>query len=652
MTIIHFAVKTINRLCLGGLCLLLIPSSSVYASVWLQQRWHFKEAYQAVLNQDGATFKQLSTKLTNYPITPYLQYFYLKNTFEQADKQIILDFLKQHSTRPVSQLLRTDWLTYLAKQGDWETFLTVYQPQPSTILQCYWWQARINTKPTTNVVNAIKNLWLVGKSQPSACDPLFKYLLDEGYITDELRWQRIHLAMAKGNSRLVNYLAKTLTSETYKKWVSRWQAMHTDPATTIKNFHHSDSPLAQEILLYGLKKLANKDLDKAHQAWRELQQKYAFQSSATTKFSRYLALSGAQQNHPQAGAWLATIDKRFTDNRLNQARLQVALAHQDWSAVLKLIQALPKANASKYQWQYWQARALEQNGQTKAAEQLFQNLSQHRHYYGFLAAERLGKPYNFQSQALKKVDQTMQDQLLKQKTGLLRARELYFVGLANYARTEWQAELSTLNTAELKTAAVLAHQWGWHDRAIVTIAKANYYDDLKIRFPLPFYDIVLTYAQNQKLESEWIYGIIRQESAFQTDAISSAGALGLMQLMPATAQEVANRQQIKFKNNEDILTPDINIQLGTGYLRTLLDRFNNNHLLATVAYNAGPTRVKRWLKRYHCFPPDVWIELIPFNQTRDYAQRVLSYTPIFESQMVKHQKVKPMLLESITGEGC
>jgi soluble lytic murein transglycosylase len=651
MTIIHFAVKTINRLCLWGICLLFIPSSSVYASIWLQQRWHFKEAYQAILTQDFNAFKQLSTKLNHYPITHYLQYFYLKNTFEQENNQIILDFLKQYSTSQISQLLRTEWLTYLAKQGDWETFLTAYQPQKNTILQCYFWQARINTKQTNNVGNAVKELWLVGQSQPSACDPLFNSLFEEGYITDELRWQRIHLAMAKGNSGLVNYLAKTLTSETYKKWVSRWQAMHTDPATTIKNFNYSDSPLAQEILLYGLKRLANKDLDKAHQAWSELQKKYAFQSSAKAEFSRYLALSGAQQNHPQAGVWLATIDKHFADKKLNQARLQVALAHQDWSAVLELIQALPKANSSEYQWQYWQARALEQNGKTEAAEQLFQDLSQHRHYYGFLAAERLGKPYHFQAQVLK-IDPQVQDQLLEQQTGLLRARELYFVGLADYARAEWQAGLSTLSTAELKTAALLAHQWGWHDRAIVTIAKANYDDDLKIRFPLPFYDTVLTHAQNQNLESEWVYGIIRQESAFQTDAVSSAGALGLMQLMPATAREVANRQKIELKNNEDILAPDINIQLGTSYLRTLLDRFNNNHLLATVAYNAGPTRVKRWLRQYPCFSPDVWIELIPFNQTRDYIQRVLSYTPIFESQMVKHQKVKPMLLESIAGEDC
>ena len=651
MTIIHFAVKKINRFCLWGLCLLFIPNSSVYASVWLQQRWHFKEAYQAVLSKDFDTFKQLSAKLTHYPITHYLQYFYLKNTFEQDNTQIILDFLQQYSTSPVSQLLRIEWLTYLAQQGDWKTFLTVYQPQTSTTLQCYFWQARIGTKQLNGVIEAIKKLWLVGHSQPSACDPLFNYLFDEGYITDELRWQRIHLAMAKGNSGLVSYLAKALTSETYKKWVSRWQAMHTDPVTTIKNFNYSDSPLAQEILLYGLKKLANKDLDRAHQAWNELQKKYAFRASAKARFSRYLALSGAQQNHPQAGERLATLDKHFADNQLNQARLQVALAHQDWSAVLKLIQALPKTNSSEYQWQYWQARALEQNGNTEAAEKLFQDLSQHRHYYGFLAAERLGKPYYLQSQTLK-VSQSIQDQLLEQKTGLLRARELYFVGLADHARVEWQAVLSTLNTTELKTAAVMAHQWGWHDRAIITIAKANYDADLKIRFPLPFYDTVLTYAQRQDIEFEWVYGIIRQESAFQTDATSSAGALGLMQLMPATAREVANRQQIELKNNEDILIPDINIQLGTSYLRTLLDRFNDNHLLATVAYNAGPTRVNRWLKQYPCFSPDVWVELIPFNQTRDYVQRVLSYTPIFESQMVKHQKVKPMLLESIVGESC
>ncbi len=646
-------LRMMKVISLWSLGLLLMPLSSVSANVWLQQRWHFKEAYQAILTKDFNTFEQLATQLADYPISHYLRYFYLKNAFDndKVDKQTIQAFLTQHQNSLLAQPLTEAWLNYLAKQGEWETFLAIYTPQENTVLQCYFWQARIETGSVDRVGAIAKKLWLVGRSQPSACDPVFDYLYEQGVITDELRWQRIRLAMSKSNSGLVSYLAKGLSSSTYKKWVSRWQAMHNDPATTLKNFKHSDSPLAREILRYGLKKLARNQVEKAYLYWKTYQKKYAFTQPNKMELSRYLALKGAQQNHPQANVWLAEIDKNFTDQSVNHARLQVALVHQDWQTVVKLVQALPKAEQSQYHWQYWQARALEQTGQTEPAEQLFKELSQHRHYYGFLASDRLGKPYHFQSHLLD-VNPESQQRLLDKEKGLLRARELYFVGLSSYARQEWQAVLPTLSATELKIAATLAHQWGWHDRAIVTMNKANYYDDLKIRFPLPFYDTVLTNAQQQSLEFEWVYGIIRQESAFQVDAISSSGALGLMQLMPATAQEVADKQKIDLKNKEDILTPDTNILLGTSYLRYLLDRFSDNHLLATVAYNAGPSRAKRWSEQYSCLPPDTWVELIPFNQTRDYVQRVLSYTPIFEFQMVKHQQVKPMLLEPIQGEGC
>jgi soluble lytic murein transglycosylase len=177
--------------------------------------------------------------------------------------------------------------------------------------------------------------------------------------------------------------------------------------------------------------------------------------------------------------------------------------------------------------------------------------------------------------------------------------------------------------------------------------------DLSIGFPVPFYDTVLKHAQNQLIDFAYVYAIIRQESIFQTDARSKSGALGLMQLMPATAKEVAKKQKIRLKNLEDdLLVPDINIRLGTAYLRKMLNQFDDNPLLTTVAYNAGTSRAKRWKNKYGCLSSDIWVELIPFSQTRDYVKKVLSYTPIFEYQMVGHRQVKPMPIDVIQIEGC
>ena len=633
-----------------SVCLFLGGLPTTYANTWLQQRWQFKDAHQAVLKEDLGTFKRLSAQLSDYPIVHYLRYLYLESHLERENAQTLQAFLDKYKDTPFAPHLRQAWLTHLAEKRDWKTFIAAYTPQKDTVLRCYYLQAHLKTQAQLKGkrLDEAKNLWVVGKSQPDECNPAFKYLYNNNIITSQLRWQRIRLTMQNGKLGLARYIAKGL-SQTDRVLLSRWQSMHKNPARELNKFKHPDTPIVREILLHGLKGLARKDASSAYKHWKESQKSYAFTKKAKAQISRYIALRGARQNLKEAAVWLEELDR--VDAQINHAKLQLALAQQDWQAVRKLIQSLPEAKQHKPQWQYWLARALEQTEHTGEAEKRFQALSQKRDYYGFLAADRLGKPYSFQSQPLK-VSKEQQNQLLEKHAGLIRAGELYSVGLTAFARIEWQAVLPTLTTEELKVAATLAHQWGWHDRAIVAIAKAKHYDDLKIRFPLPFYDQVLTNAQSKQLDFAYVYAVIRQESAFQTDAISVAGALGLMQLMPNTAKSVAWKHKMKLKRLEELFVPDINISFGTTYLSDMLNRFNGNHLLASAAYNAGPHRAKRWAKKHPCLPADIWVELIEFNETRNYVQRVLSYVPVFEYQMVGHQQVKPMPLDVISAKGC
>jgi len=620
----------------------------------LQQRWQFKEARQVLLKENSKTnFEQLSAQLQDYPIVHYLRYFYLESHLEEEKAETIQAFLEQYKDSPIAQLLRQAWLTKLAQKGDWQTFIANYTPQKSTVLQCYHLQAHFKTQGELKekLLEKAKDFWLVGISQPNECDPLFAYLYDNELITNEMRWQRIRLAMQKGNIGLARFIAKSLP-EADQELATLWQDMHNKPASTLNEFKLSDdTPIAREILLHGLRRLARKDADSAYQHWKNYKTRYAFTDQENAELFYDIVLRSVRQNHPEAARWLTEVDKNLVDDKIIQARLQIALAQQNWQAVTKLIQSLPITEQDKLQFQYWQARALEQTGETKKAEKRFKTLSQNRDYYGFLAAGRLGKQYQFQSHLLK-ISQEEKDQLFEKQAGMLRARELYFIGLTELARLEWDAVLSNLSTFELKIAAAIAHEWGWHDRAIRAIGKAKYYDDLNIRFPLPFYDTVLNHAHAQQLDFAYVYAIIRQESAFQSDITSVAGASGLMQLMPATAKQVAKKQQIMVKNREELFVPDINIALGTAYLRDMLNQFNDNHLLATAAYNAGPSRAKRWAKKYGCLPPDIWIELIPFNETRKYVKRVLSYIPVFEYQMVGHLEVKAMPLDMILMEKC
>ncbi|MDM8559750.1 transglycosylase SLT domain-containing protein [Candidatus Parabeggiatoa sp. HSG14] len=643
-----------NIIYIMSIPLLLMGLSTAYANVLLQQRWQFKEIYQSILDMELSTLKKRGAKLRGYPIAHYLHYLYLKNNLGKEKPQIIHAFLKRYKDSPITKPLRKAWLKLLAKKRDWKNFIVAYIPQKNTVLRCYYLRAYLHTQKQLKdrLLGEAKSLWLHGKSQPKVCDPVFNYLYKNDHITSQLRWQRIGLAMKMGNLRLARYLTKNL-SKSDKILVARWQNIHRKPIIALKNFKHPDTPQARKILLHGLQRLAQTNAGSAYRYWKtDFKQRYAFSKKGNTGLFRYIALKSAAQNHPKAALWLSKVDKDLADDQVNQARLQIALKKQDWQAVVKMIHSLPILEQKKLQFQYWKGRALEQTGKTKKAEFIFRKLAKNRHYYGFLASERLGQPYEFHYQWLK-VSKNSKKRLLKKYAGVIRARELYFVGLTKEARAEWEAVLPRFKTKELEVVAVLAHEWGWHDRAIVAIAKAKHFNNLKIRFPLPFYDEVLTHAQAKQLNFAYVYAIIRQESAFQTDDRSVSGALGLMHLMPNTAKEVARKHKIRLKNiEEDLFVPDLNITLGTAYLREMLNKFDGNHLLATVAYNAGPTRAKRWAKKYSCLSPDIWVELIPFRQTHDYVRHVLSYIPIFESQMVEHHQVKPMRLDPIQTEEC
>lgn len=631
--------------------LLFVSFSSANGNTWLQQRWQFKETQKILSSMDRNSFEQVMASLKNYPIAHYLRYFYLRKHLKDENPASIKAFIKQHQDSPVAKSLQRMWLRQLAKQADWKTFIAVYTPQKGTVLRCYNLQAHLNTQGTltAKLIKEAKSLWTVGKSQPDVCDPAFAYLYQNGLVTKEMRWQRIRLSMKKGKLGLARYLSKGLP-QADRQLLTLWQKLYKNPAKELLGFNEPDSELSREILLQSLRRLARKDAEKAYNYWQYYKNRYAFSREDKGEMFRYIAIRATWQNHPQAANWLAKVDKDFVDDRVKQTRLQNALAQQNWQAIIKLFKSLPTSTQEELKWQYWYARALEKNRQISKAKKIFQALSKHRDFYGFLAADRLRKPYQFQYRPLK-ITKTQKQKLLQKHAGLIRARELYLVGLKGFARIEWAKVIAGFKTEELKIAATIAHDWAWHDRAIITIAKAKHFDDIKLRFSLPFYDAVLSNAKAKNLESAYVYAIMRQESAFQEDVRSSAGALGLMQLMPGTARLVARKEKMPpLTNINNLLVPDINIKFGTSYLRYLLDKFNGNYLLATAGYNAGPSRSIRWAEKYGCLPQDIWVELIPFNETRKYVQRVLSYMPVFEKNM--GVKVKPMRMDKIQVEGC
>ena len=284
-------------------------------------------------------------------------------------------------------------------------------------------------------------------------------------------------------------------------------------------------------------------------------------------------------------------------------------------------------------WRYWQARAQEKTGDTTLALKTYTALANEHNYHGFLAADHLSLPYALDGTPISRDSKELE--ALSKIPAVDRAHELYLLGMIVDARREWHAVTETLSPRQLELAAVLASSWGWHDRAILTAGRARHFSDLQLRFPIVFEKQVLQNARRNSIDPAWVFSILRQESAYMTDARSHAGALGLMQLMPRTARVEAKRLKLSLRNKHEILNVDKNIRLGTAHLKRVLEIHNGHMPLATAAYNAGSFRVRSWLPSAGNLPADIWIETVPFKETRNYVKKILATTAIFEKHLQK-----------------
>ncbi|MCK5718208.1 MAG: transglycosylase SLT domain-containing protein [Thiomargarita sp.] len=613
-----------------------------------QQRWQFDAAYQALQDNNIADFKKFSRGLQNYSLYYYLRYQYLKPRLSTVSSSEIRTFLKRYGQTYFGDSLRRHWLSVLANKKHWNTFLQVYTPQTSTHLRCHYVYARLMTQRyKKTALKEAKQLWLVGKSQPESCTPVFQYLEKHTLLTHSLVWDRIKLSMSNGKLSLVNYLAKRL-GKTDQAWVALWHDMHHKPEKTLTHFNKRNISIVRDIILHGIRRLARQDFLQAKSHWKTLQQRYHFSTQQKGEMKRDLALASVRAKHPKALQWLKAIQKKYLTDKVNITRLKMALKKKQWKNILTFIKALSPKEQNTFQWRYWKARALEKTRKKTQAQKIYKKLAKERDYYGFLAADRMGTPYKMQYHPIT-LTQTQKKQLLKNPS-IAAAQEFYETKQLPNARREWRYALKHLSISQKAQAAVLASQWGWHDQAITAAAKARHYDDLKVRFPLPYRQQLTAESKLQNVYLPWVYAIIRQETAFWSTARSPVGALGLMQLMPATGKLVAKKLGVTLNTTQDILKIEINIKLGIAYLQQMLTRFKGNYMLASAAYNAGPGRSKRWAAENDCLPADIWVELIQFNETRKYVRSVLFYTRIFEYRL--KQKTHPLRMTPIRSDQC
>jgi len=599
-----------------------------------QQRKEFTDAKLALKHGQIKKFERLEQGLNDYPLQSYLRFYYINRYLAKVSDDSIKTFLKDNEDSPISTRLYSKWLKTLARRGEWDVFKQAFRSNTeSKTLRCYQLRAQLKSEDIQTLSNEIARIWLYGKSLPKACDPLFDQWKKAGLLTNDLVWQRIELAMKKRKLSLANFLKADLKSSE-KKWVDRWSQMHRRPAKMLGHANYNeDTPLVRKIVKHGIRRLARRDAEAAIEKWEGLKVQYRFTKEDLSETESYIATSAAFQRHPSALEWLSGINISSTDEKVQHWRIRTALLAMDWTAVLHWIDALPEAEQQNDKWQYWKARAYEQTDQVHNAVAIYSELAGDPDYHGFLSSDRLTSEYNMQGEGIKYTLEELDT--IMQHPGVIRARELYALNMVLDARREWYHTTKSMSKRELQLAAMLAHKWGWHDRAIITLSKTGHTTDLDVRFPIKYRKQVMKNAKRQKIEPAWIFGILRQESAFMKDARSHAGALGLMQLMPRTGRMEARLIKSPLRRIRDLLNVDKNILLGSSHLSRLLNKNDGNHVLATASYNAGPNHVKKWLrtKNGQQLPADLWVETIPFKETRSYVSKVMTGTAIFEHKL-------------------
>lgn len=573
--------------------------------------------------------------LRDYPLLPDLRAAWLRKRLGDANDEETGAFLARYPALGFSRGLRLAWAQSLAERRRWDAYLSVYEAHFSdrddTGLDCLALRARLNTGQHDGVADEALAIWLYPYSRPKACDPVFAWLLDGGWITDARRRARIDLALAAGQVQLARFLAKPLPSADRDR-IERWARVRANPGRELlEAAQFEDDPADRELLEYGLKRLAVQDPETAAARW-QVYADYSFSPEQRLMLARRIALGLARNFLPGGRSAIARqIEGGDQDAVVAHWGVRLALRDSDWSATLDALDALPPDSGASTDWQYWRARALAAMGRDDEARTLYEALAARRDFYGFLAADRLDLPYAWSDQPTP-VDEGVIDQIAA-RPDFVRLRELFMTGLYSRGRAEWSAAVSQLDPAWRAQAAILAQRWGWHSTAISTAARAGRGDDLVLRYPLPWRGDFVQLSQAARIEPTLAYGVARSESLFMPDVASSAGAIGLMQLMPGTGKETAAAARIPWRGWHSLTDPQTNITLGTQYLSKMLARFGDNPVLATAAYNAGPHRVKRWLPERGAMAADAWIDSIPFRETRRYVRRVLASDVVFDWRM-------------------
>jgi soluble lytic murein transglycosylase len=602
------------------------------ATSYAGARKAFQEAYARVSANIPETTADDGESLKTYPLYPYLVAARIQQALSGdaasvagADKRAA-DFIAAYGQVPVSRGLRRAWLDSLARRSQWDLFLEVYRDAGAgDAARCQSFIARIDLGKTEGLAGDIAKQYLTPRSLPD-CERPFAWLKESGALTPALIEQRAHLALDGGNAAFARQIIQQLPADRAAP-LSLWASLLETPERTIDSLIASpDTPVDPVVQLAGWTRLARTDRTSAKERYTRFVRARGLTRESASPYALALALPLAWDRDPAALDYFALVAASDLDDAAREWWARAALWSRDWKLAAQTIAAMSETNRQTARWRYWAARTAEQLHDPHRAQQGYESLLTDDNYYSAMAAAHLSRSVTPHAQTLPVNSGLLAT--IERIPALERARELFLCGMRPEAAAEWQLGYESLSQDARAQSIRLAAGWGWYDEAVSVATAQHVFNDYDLLYPRPFDAQVNAAAHLAQLAPEIVYGVVRQESLYRIDAVSNAGARGLMQLQLGTARSTARYLKRPQPATTDLFDPYINTALGAARLRMLLDQFEGQIPIALAGYNAGPNAVIRWLPP-ESLDADVWIENIPYNETRGYVQRILWHSLLF-----------------------
>jgi len=588
----------------------------------------FLAARDAFAKGDRAKLARALAGLQTHPLAPWATYFQLVQQLKEkgGTDAGVAEFVDRHAGTWLAEKMRGDWLKWLVDREEWGKarmqFARMQRPDPGAV--CLGIDARLSLGEADALADARTLLASPAPLADSCLSPLER-LAARGELSIDSLWERLIRQSSANKLKEARLIAGWLPADE----VPAWKTLETiieHPAQHLAKVSETpkqlaDSRRARGIAALAVQRMARADARVAAARWQEIESRFPANERGFV-WGR-LALAAALTHQPEATDWFnqAEAAGAVLDEEQHAWRIRAALRAGDWAAVAHASAALPETQAAQPEWIYWRARALAALGNPEAAQLLYGQLAWQPNFYGILAGEAQGKGYVLPPRALPSSAEELAE--IETRPGLVRGLALIRADMRLDGIREWNWALHSMSDRQLLAAAELARRNDVIDQAINTADRTKVEHDFAQRYPTPFYTQVEPRARDVGLDPAWVYGLMRQESRFIMDAKSSAGAKGLMQLMPATAKWVARKIGMSNYHPAKVTQMDTNVTLGTNYMRMVMDSLDNHPVLASAAYNAGPGRARKW-RGERALEGAIYAESIPFNETRDYVKKVMA----------------------------